>query len=172
MLTPTDNFNVVQALRTHSGIATLHSKLRLGIHSAPTELCSRHTLTRNAPAHTTSTYTRSIARIEDTLQTPSPRNLPPLVWTKGNLSARRYNAPRARPAFSNFCERLLLMNRVWKQQRDIKGVRDTLQGENEAVEGGCCYAGSEADGVGCPEGEAFRGSWGGQVGCWKDGGSA
>ena len=79
---------------------------------------------------------------------PSPRNLPLVVWTKGNLSARHYNTPRARPAimsavqhppsqngtpnavssaFSNFCERLLLMNRVWKQQREIKGLRDTLR---------------------------------------------
>jgi hypothetical protein len=80
---------------------------------------------------------------------PSPRNLPLVVWTKGNLSARHYNTPRIRPAimsmpaqhppgqngtpnavssaFSNFCERLLLMNRVWKQQREIKGLRDTLR---------------------------------------------
>ena len=29
---------------------------------------------------------------------PSPRNLPLVVWTKGNLSAHHYNTPRARPA--------------------------------------------------------------------------
>lgn len=82
---------------------------------------------------------------------PSPRNLPLVAWTKGNLSARHYNTPRTSPAaimpaqhsqsqqnavassaFSNFCERLLLMNRVWKQQREIKGLRDTLRSTKAA----------------------------------------
>jgi hypothetical protein len=157
----------VQALRTNPDIATLHSKLRLGIHSAPTELRSRHTFTCNAPTYITFICSgttpsppryqsqpsprrlhrpQSTARKEDALQTPSPCNLPIVVWTKRNLSAHHYNTPRARPAiifaqhplsqngtpntvssaFSTFCERLLLMHRVWKQQREIMGLRDTL----------------------------------------------
>ena len=166
---------------------------------------------------------------------PSPRNLLLVAWTKGSDSVRHYNTPRARPAtmsahlplnqngtpnavssaLSNFCES---MNRVGKQQREIKGFRVTIQfhqsvvmlqriqgflrsrvalqpdmeaartnrrahrggRENEAVEGGCCYAGNEADSVGCPEGEAFRGVWEGsysrvggeQAGCWKHEGGA
>ncbi|KIK04982.1 hypothetical protein K443DRAFT_378646 [Laccaria amethystina LaAM-08-1] len=81
----------VQALGTNSDIATLHSKLRLGIHSAPIELRSHHTFTHNAPAHTificSSTTSsrprsqsqpspcrlqraRSTATKEDVLQTP------------------------------------------------------------------------------------------------------
>ena len=131
-----------------------------------------------------------------TLLMPALGSCPPnILWVRTahlTLSAQH----------SHSCERLLLMNRIWKSQQEIKGLRDTFQlhqsvamlqciqgflwlcvalqpdmkdattdqqahhrgRENEAVEGGCCYMGSKADGVGCLEGEPLRGVC---KGSWK-----
>ena len=109
----------VQALQPYLDIATLHPRLRFGIHSAPTELCSHHSFTHNAPAHTTFIYSgttpsrprsegqpsprrlqraRSTAKKKMLSKFPCPRNLTLVVRTKRNHSARHYNTPRARPA--------------------------------------------------------------------------
>ena len=92
----------VQALQPYLDIATLHPRLRFGIHSAPTELCSHHSFTHNAPAHTTFVFSGSEGQpspadfkelnrqLERKMYSKlsSPHNLLLVAWTKGSDSVR------------------------------------------------------------------------------------
>ena len=136
----------IQALRTNPDIATLNSKLRLAIHSAPAELCFNHTFTCNAPAHTAlirSYHTLTTSQTSKCLIDSQTRRFTPnshLRVTSPSWCGRREISLRAiitllAPALrlypsnvlqvgtarltlstqrSHLCERLLLMNRVWK----------------------------------------------------------
>jgi len=147
----------VQALRTNPDIATLHSNLRLGIHSAVNEMHQRTSPSSAAVPHPHDLAARvnrvlvGFKELDRQLEKkmhsklPSPRNLPLVVWMRGNLSARHYNTRRAPPAimsaqhspsqngtpnavssaFSKFCERLLLMMHLETTARDKRFLRHT-----------------------------------------------
>ena len=53
---------------------------------------------------------------------PSPSILP----SRNGEPSKLGSSGGVRPSFSAFCDRLLLQNKIWKQQREIKGLRRSL----------------------------------------------
>ncbi|KAF8876065.1 hypothetical protein BD779DRAFT_1561454 [Infundibulicybe gibba] len=74
------------------------------------------------------------------LQVISQRDGLPVHRPIPSRHSRRHSAPEFRDrhqrapskAFTTFCERLLMMNRLWKQEREIKALRASLESSQSA----------------------------------------